>query len=81
MQLYVSQRNPSVVRPKKELKAFRRVELAPGSSGEIEFELDRSALAYWDDRTHGWRVDPGEYVLSLGTSSADIAVELPVTVE
>lgn len=81
VQLYVSQRNPAVVRPKKELKAFRRVELAPGRSGEVEFELDRSALAYWDDRTHGWRVDPGEYVLSLGTSSADIAVELPVTVE
>ena len=81
VQLYVSQRNPTVVRPKKELKAFRRVELAPGKSREVEFELDRSALAYWDDRTHGWRVDPGEYVLSLGTSSADIAVELPVSVE
>ena len=81
VQLYVSQRNPTVVRPKKELKAFRRVELAPGKSREVEFELDRSALAYCDDRTHGWRVDPGEYVLSLGTSSADIAVELPVSVE
>ena len=81
VQLYVSQRNPTVVRPKKELKAFRRVELAPGKSREVEFELDRSALAYWDDQTHGWRVDPGEYVLSLGTSSADIAVELPVSVE
>lgn len=81
VQLYVSQRNPAVVRPKKELKAFRRVELAPGKSGEVEFELDRSALAYWDDRTHDWRTDPGEYVLSLGTSSADIAVELPVIVK
>lgn len=33
VQLYVSQRNPTVVRPKKELKAFRRVELAPGRAG------------------------------------------------
>ena len=81
VQLYVSQRNPAVVRPKKELKAFRRVELAPGKSGEVEFELERSVLAYWDDRTHDWRTDPGEYVLSLGTSSADIAVELPVIVK
>lgn len=81
VQLYVSQRNPSVLRPVKELKAFRRVELAPGESREVTFDLGRECLAYWDDKAHDWRVDPGEYVLSLGTSSADVAFELPVEVK
>lgn len=81
VQLYVSQRNPSVLRPVKELKDFRRVELDAGESREVVFDLDREALAFWDDVKHGWRVDSGEYVLSLGTSSADIDFELPVRVK
>ena len=81
VQLYVSENSPTVVRPRKELKAFRRVELAAGKSAQVEFELDRSALAFWDEASHDWKVNPGEYTLSLGTSSADIAATLPVTVK
>lgn len=81
VQLYVSQRNPRVVRPLKELKDFRKVELASGESREVVFELDRQALAYWDSDTHAWRVDPGEYVLSLGTSSAEVTNELVVNIK
>ena len=81
VQLYVSENSPTVVRPRKELKAFRRVELAAGKSAQVEFELDRSALAFWDEASHDWKVNPGAYTLSLGTSSADIAATLPVTVK
>ncbi len=81
VQLYVSENNPTVLRPKKELKAFRKVELKSGKSAVVEFELDSMAFAYWDAATHGWKVNPGEYTLSLGTSSADIAATLPITVK
>ena len=47
----------------------------------MEFELDRQALAFWDTQSRGWKVNPGEYTLSLGTSSADIAATLPVSVK
>ena len=47
----------------------------------VEFELDRQALAFWDTQSRGWKVNPGEYTLSLGTSSADIAATLPVSVK
>ena len=80
VQLYVSQIAPRVMRPKKELKAFRKVTLAPGESETVEFALDREMLAYWDDRRHDWRVDPGRYELLLGTSSAEIACRLPLNV-
>lgn len=81
VQLYVSEKNPTVLRPKKELKAFKKVVLAPKAKSVVEFEVDSNALAFWDDKTHGWKVNDGEYVISLGTSSADIACELPVTVK
>ncbi len=80
IQLYVSENEPSVVRPVKELKAFRKVELAAGKSVVVEFEIDKSDLAFWDVQTRGWKVNPGQYTISLGTSSADIAAQLPVTV-
>lgn len=79
VQLYVSEKNPTVLRPKKELKAFRKVTLEPNAKQVVVFELDRSALKFWDDKAHGWKVNAGEYTVSLGTSSADIAAELTVT--
>ncbi len=80
VQLYVTENNPTVLRPKKELKAFRKVELKSGKSAVVEFELDSTAFAFWDSKTHGWKVNPGEYTLSLGTSSAAIAHKISITV-
>ncbi len=80
VQLYVTENSPTVLRPKKELKAFRKVHLAAGKSAVVEFELDRSAFAYWDDKQHDWQVNGGDYTLSLGTSSAHIAATVPVKV-
>lgn len=81
VQLYVSQNNPTVLRPEKELKAFRKVTLEAGQAATVEFEIERNDLARWDDTAHCWQVDPDEYTLLLGTSSADIAATLPVRVE
>lgn len=78
VQLYVGENNPTVLRPKKELKAFRKVTLAPNQKKVVVFELDRSALAFWDDKAHEWHVNAGEYTVSLGTSSANIVAELPI---
>lgn len=81
VQLYVGESNPSVLRPKKELKDFCKIKLEPGESKIVRFELDRSSLAYWDMNTHNWKVNPGEYVVHVGTSSADIALSVPIVVK
>lgn len=72
VQLYVGERTPTVIRPVKELKGFRKIGLFPGRHARIEFEIAYSDLAYWDDKTHGWRVNPGMFDIYLGTSSSDI---------
>lgn len=76
VQLYISEKNPTVPRPEKELKAFRKVELESGKKTSVEFELNRQDLAVWDVNSHGWKVNSGEYVIGIGTSSADIAYSL-----
>jgi beta-glucosidase len=47
VQCYVAPRSPKVTRPPKELKAFAKISLGPGETGEVSFELDDRSFAYW----------------------------------
>ncbi len=69
VQLYVRDLVGSVARPVKELKAFRRVSLAPGDSSEVEFELPVSELAFWNIDGE-CVVEPGDFLLWVAGDSA-----------
>jgi hypothetical protein len=47
VQCYVAPRSPRLTRPPKELKAFGKVSLAPGETGQVRLELDDRSFAYW----------------------------------
>ena len=81
VQLYVTEKNPTVARPKKELKAFKKVNLAPGTSEVVTFEVNHKDLAFWNESAHKWQVNPGDYTVSIGTSSNDIATQVTVSVK
>jgi beta-glucosidase len=75
VQLYVGDEvTQDVVRPVKELKAFHKVELAPGETQIVRFTLSTRDLAYYDAHRHAWITTPGRYRLHIGSSSADIRV-------
>jgi beta-glucosidase-like glycosyl hydrolase len=77
-QLYVRDLLASVVRPVKELKAFGRVELAPGETARVAFALPADMLCFTG--IEGRRiVEPGEVELQVGVSSADIHLRATVT--
>jgi len=77
-QLYVRDLLASVVRPVKELKAFGRVELQPGESARVAFEVPTDMLCFTG--MEGRRVvEPGEFELQVGASSADIRLRAVVT--
>ncbi|HEX7038339.1 MAG TPA: glycoside hydrolase family 3 C-terminal domain-containing protein [Pseudomonadales bacterium] len=71
-QLYVSCRESAVFRPPKELKGFGRLELAAGESAVLEVTLADRDLRYFDERAHGWRLEPCVYELRVGQSSRDL---------
>ena len=48
VQCYVSQRDPRLARPEKELKAFAKLHLEPGEQGVARLVLGPRAFAYWD---------------------------------
>jgi beta-glucosidase len=72
MQVYVSDKESGLVRPPKELKAFKKVALEPGESRLVEFELDERALSYYDPYLKQWVAEPGEFEVLVGASSRDI---------
>ncbi|MFB9278119.1 glycoside hydrolase family 3 N-terminal domain-containing protein [Cohnella cellulosilytica] len=68
VQLYVRDLSGEVVRPVKELKAFRKVTLQPGESRDIEFTLEESQLRYYhSDLTHS--SDAGAFIAYIGPNS------------
>lgn len=71
-QLYVSDPECSVLRPEKELKAFDKVFLQPGETKTVEFNVNVSDLAFYDEKINGWNVEAGDFVLMLGNSSKDL---------
>ncbi len=81
VQLYVADRESTVIRPVKELRGFEKVELAPGETKTVEFILEQRAFAYYSVRIHDWHVETGEFDIMVGKSSQDIVLTKTVKVE
>jgi beta-glucosidase len=71
-ELYVHPMKRTTDRPTKELKDFQKVFLKPGESKTVSLSLAASDLRYWDEGTHGWKIDHGSYGVWVGSSAADI---------
>jgi len=48
-QCYIRLVGTSVARPVRELKGFQRIHLEPGESKNVEFDLGKQELAFWND--------------------------------
>ncbi|MDK9698143.1 MAG: glycoside hydrolase family 3 C-terminal domain-containing protein, partial [Siculibacillus sp.] len=68
VQLYFHDVLASRSRPRRELKAFTMVDLAPGESREVTLEVPVADLGFHDDRG-GYRVEPGHFEVFVGPHS------------
>jgi len=75
VQCYVGVQNSSVERALKELKKFSKVDLNPGESKELIFELSERDLSYWNEDEKSWSVEPAEYKIYVGGCSDDTSLE------
>lgn len=74
-QLYVGELNPTVERPVRELKGFKKVFLNPGQSKTVSFNIDESALCFYNVAAKKWTANSGEYEISVGSSSRDLPLK------
>ena len=68
VQCYVGDIVASVTRPVKELKGFRKVELAPGESETVEFIIPADDLGFWTPDMK-YVVESGEFNVEIGPDS------------
>ncbi len=81
VQVYVGECASRVPRPNRELKTFAKVALQPGEDKTLQFSLGWRDFAFYDVVADTWVMDPGEYEISIGASSADIRLGARVTLE
>lgn len=79
-EVYVGDRHSSVPRPKKELKGFAKISLAPGETRPVTVKLDRRAFAYYDVKKKDWTVEPGDFDVYVARSAAQIELTGKVAV-
>ncbi|MDA3892905.1 MAG: glycoside hydrolase family 3 C-terminal domain-containing protein [Salinivirgaceae bacterium] len=72
VQLYVSDTECLLQRPKKELKEFAKVDLASGEEKEVTFKLNARDFSYYDGRRGMWIAESGDFTIAAGASSRDI---------
>ena len=78
-QIYVGEHSPTIPRPAYELKAFQKIELAPGESRTVALTLDRRSFAFWSPKSKDWQVDPARFTIFAGDSSEHLPLAQDVT--
>ena len=72
VQLYIGERNPAEERPLKELKGFDKVDLQPGETQTVSFEIGKEMLSYFSAKSHDWTVDDATFDAYVCASSEDV---------
>ncbi len=80
VQLYIKDLFASVARPIIELKGFQRINLAPGESKEVTFEITPELLTMLDINLNRI-VESGDFRIMIGASSKDIKLRGTLTIE
>jgi len=81
VQLYVKHLASKVERPREELKGFERVTLKPKETKTVQLTLKAQALAFWDEKLPGFRVEAEPVSVMIGNSASDILLSATVNVK
>ena len=71
-QLYIGKSDSGLIRPKKELKGFKKVWIKAGESCEVEIPFDDKSFRYFSTVSNKWEIEGGEYQIYVGKNVSDI---------
>lgn len=75
VQLYIQDLFASVVRPVKELKAFKKEYFSAFEEKYIEFEISEEMIKFWNEKLN-YNVEGGEFKVFVGPNSRDTLEEV-----
>lgn len=64
--------------PIKELKAFQRVLIKKGETAAVTFKVPYSEIQFWEEPKKEWTIFSDDYDFMVGSSSADIKLNVKV---
>jgi beta-glucosidase len=71
VQLYIRDEVGSITRPVQELKGFEKIELAPGESKNVSFDITPELLKFYNgDLKFDW--EAGDFQIMVGPHSKDV---------
>jgi beta-glucosidase len=71
VQLYISDPVASISRSVKELKNYQKINLQPGESKDVTFNVTTADLKFYNnDLKYDW--ESGEFIIQIGTNSSDV---------
>ncbi|WP_425839258.1 beta-glucosidase [Streptomyces fractus] len=74
VQVYAERTESTVCRPRRWLVGFASVRVPAREAVTASVRVDTRLLAHWDE---GWRYEPGDYRLRVGTDVVTLPVEVP----
>ena len=81
-QLYVRDVESTLPMPLKQLRGFKRVHLKAGESKTVTFKLTPNQdMSCYDVKKSDYAVEPGDFEIQIGASSADIRLKETVTIK
>ena len=80
-QVYVGDPEASVKRPLKELKGYEKIFVKAGETVRVSVELDSEAFAFYDVDTESFVIEPGEFIISAGPSSAELPLSATLEIK
>lgn len=78
VQLYISDPHSTLTKPVRELKAFRKIAVAPHETVSVRFLLTADAFRSYDPNLHTWIMEEGSYRIEAGLSSRDLQTSCSV---
>jgi beta-glucosidase len=82
VQVYISQRSPSIKRPLKELKGFTKAFVVKGASTVVQVPIERKyATSFWDEERNMWIEEAGVFDIMVGSCSAETPLRESFEVE
>ena len=69
------------IRPKKHLRGFKRVFAPKGETVNVSIPIKVKDLAKWDEKNHGWTLEPGRVNFQIGGSSADLPLMVTTNIK
>lgn len=81
VQLYISQKDPKIQKPKRQLRAFEKVFLKKGETKTVTFKLGARAFAHYSTAKNDFDIEESVYFIEIGTNSENMLLSAMLTLE